>query len=205
MEGFSQVLWAHATLVELLPTLGYLALMTAVVMGGRRLAVPHGEDLRLRRPPGSAPRIPLPRRPSPGRKWARLPCPRTSPRSITAMAERARSASLALAVAPAAARNTALADLAGRIELSHDFLIDANGRDLAAAQGEQPDRGRGRPPDANAGQARASLRSPCARWRRCPTRSGRCWRRRSARTASGCARCACRSGSSASSSRPGRT
>ncbi|MGA2017041.1 MAG: glutamate-5-semialdehyde dehydrogenase [Opitutaceae bacterium] len=53
---------------------------------------------------------------------------------ITAMAERARSASLALAVAPAAARNTALADLAGRIELSHDFLIDANGRDLAAAQ-----------------------------------------------------------------------
>jgi len=32
MEGFTQVLWAHATLIELLPTLGYLALMTALVM-----------------------------------------------------------------------------------------------------------------------------------------------------------------------------
>jgi ABC-2 type transport system permease protein len=32
MEGFTQVLWAHATFVELLPTLGYLALMTALVM-----------------------------------------------------------------------------------------------------------------------------------------------------------------------------
>lgn len=33
MEGFSQVLWAHATLAELLPTLGNLAFMTALVMG----------------------------------------------------------------------------------------------------------------------------------------------------------------------------
>jgi ABC-2 type transport system permease protein len=33
MEGFSQVLWARASLVELLPTLGYLALITSVVMG----------------------------------------------------------------------------------------------------------------------------------------------------------------------------
>jgi len=33
MEGFSQVLWARATLTELLPTLGWLSLMTAVVMG----------------------------------------------------------------------------------------------------------------------------------------------------------------------------
>jgi hypothetical protein len=33
MEGFSQVLWSHDTLVELLPTLGTLALMTAVIMG----------------------------------------------------------------------------------------------------------------------------------------------------------------------------
>ena len=32
MEGFSQVLWAHATLAELLPTLGYLSLITALVM-----------------------------------------------------------------------------------------------------------------------------------------------------------------------------
>jgi len=33
MEGFSQVLWAHATLTELLPTLGCLALTTSLVMG----------------------------------------------------------------------------------------------------------------------------------------------------------------------------
>jgi ABC-2 type transport system permease protein len=33
MEGFSQVLWARATLVEILPTLGWLALITALVMG----------------------------------------------------------------------------------------------------------------------------------------------------------------------------
>ncbi|HEY4989119.1 MAG TPA: ABC transporter permease [Opitutaceae bacterium] len=33
MEGFSQVLWARATLAELLPTLGYLALITGLVMG----------------------------------------------------------------------------------------------------------------------------------------------------------------------------
>jgi ABC-2 type transport system permease protein len=33
MEGFSQVLWARASLVELLPTLGYLALITSLVMG----------------------------------------------------------------------------------------------------------------------------------------------------------------------------
>jgi ABC-2 type transport system permease protein len=32
MEGFSQVLWAHSSLVEMLPTFGYLALMTALVM-----------------------------------------------------------------------------------------------------------------------------------------------------------------------------
>jgi len=33
MEGFSQVLWAHDSLSDLLPTLGYLSLITAVVMG----------------------------------------------------------------------------------------------------------------------------------------------------------------------------
>ncbi len=33
MEGFSQVLWARATLAELLPTLGWLTLMTGAVMG----------------------------------------------------------------------------------------------------------------------------------------------------------------------------
>ncbi|HXQ80325.1 MAG TPA: glutamate-5-semialdehyde dehydrogenase [Opitutaceae bacterium] len=53
---------------------------------------------------------------------------------ITAIAVRARAASLALAVAPAKARNAALADLAGRIDLSHDALLGANRRDLAAAQ-----------------------------------------------------------------------
>jgi ABC-2 type transport system permease protein len=33
IEGFSQVLWAHATLIELLPIVGYLALITVLVMG----------------------------------------------------------------------------------------------------------------------------------------------------------------------------
>jgi ABC-2 type transport system permease protein len=33
MEGFNQVLWAHDTLREILPTLGYLTLITAVVLG----------------------------------------------------------------------------------------------------------------------------------------------------------------------------
>ncbi|HMD61792.1 MAG TPA: glutamate-5-semialdehyde dehydrogenase [Opitutaceae bacterium] len=54
--------------------------------------------------------------------------------TVTAIASRAREASLALALAPAAARNRALADLAGRIDLSHDFLVEANRRDLAAAR-----------------------------------------------------------------------
>ena len=33
MEGFSQVLWARETLAEILPTLGWLALITSAVMG----------------------------------------------------------------------------------------------------------------------------------------------------------------------------
>jgi len=32
MEGFSQVLWSHATFLELLPTLGWLALITGLVL-----------------------------------------------------------------------------------------------------------------------------------------------------------------------------
>jgi glutamate-5-semialdehyde dehydrogenase len=53
---------------------------------------------------------------------------------VTAIAVRARAASLELAVSPAQARNAALLDLAGRIDRSHDALISANGRDLAAAE-----------------------------------------------------------------------
>jgi glutamate-5-semialdehyde dehydrogenase len=53
---------------------------------------------------------------------------------VTAMAVRARAASLALAVAPAEARNAALSGLAGRIDSSHAALTEANRRDLAAAQ-----------------------------------------------------------------------
>ena len=33
MEGFSQVLWSHDTLAQLMPTLGYLLLITTLVMG----------------------------------------------------------------------------------------------------------------------------------------------------------------------------
>jgi glutamate-5-semialdehyde dehydrogenase len=53
---------------------------------------------------------------------------------VTAMAVRARAASLALAVSPAEARNAALTDLAGRIDRSHGALLAANALDLAGAQ-----------------------------------------------------------------------
>src|SRR5580700_10032181 len=53
---------------------------------------------------------------------------------VTAMAVRARAASLALAVSPARARNAALLDLAGRIDRSHAALLEANRLDLAGAQ-----------------------------------------------------------------------
>jgi glutamate-5-semialdehyde dehydrogenase len=52
---------------------------------------------------------------------------------VTAIAVRARAASLALAVSPAAARNAALLDLAERIDRSSDALVAANRRDLASA------------------------------------------------------------------------
>jgi glutamate-5-semialdehyde dehydrogenase len=53
---------------------------------------------------------------------------------VTAIADRARSASLQLALAPSQARNAALTDLARRIDQAHGVLGEANGRDLAAAQ-----------------------------------------------------------------------
>jgi glutamate-5-semialdehyde dehydrogenase len=53
---------------------------------------------------------------------------------VTAMAVRARAASLALAVSPSRARNAALTDLADRIDRSHGLLADANQRDLASAK-----------------------------------------------------------------------
>jgi len=55
--------------------------------------------------------------------------------TVTAMAKRARSASLALAVAPASARNAALLDLADRLERCQDDLLAANRRDVAGAAG----------------------------------------------------------------------
>jgi glutamate-5-semialdehyde dehydrogenase len=57
---------------------------------------------------------------------------------VTNLAVRARAASLTLAVTAADARNAALADLAERIDRSHDFLMNANEHDLAAAQGQTP-------------------------------------------------------------------
>jgi glutamate-5-semialdehyde dehydrogenase len=53
---------------------------------------------------------------------------------VTAMAVRARAASLALALSPSSARNAALMDLAARIDRSHSALEKANGLDLAAAK-----------------------------------------------------------------------
>jgi glutamate-5-semialdehyde dehydrogenase len=63
----------------------------------------------------------------------RLPMPDDLATLVTSMAVRARAASLALAVAPARARNAALTDLADRIDRSHRVLTEANGRDLASA------------------------------------------------------------------------
>lgn len=51
---------------------------------------------------------------------------------ITAIAERARSASLALGIAPAGARNAALLGLADLIDASHAPLLAANQRDVAS-------------------------------------------------------------------------
>jgi glutamate-5-semialdehyde dehydrogenase len=53
---------------------------------------------------------------------------------VTAIAVRARAASLALAVSGTKARNAALLELAGRIDGSHEALTAANQRDLAAAR-----------------------------------------------------------------------
>lgn len=55
-------------------------------------------------------------------------------KTVTDLAVRARAASLALAVSPAAARNAALLDLADRIDRSHAALLEANARDVAAAR-----------------------------------------------------------------------
>ena len=52
---------------------------------------------------------------------------------VTAIGKRARSASLALAVAPTAAKNAALLRLATAIDEAHGPLLAANARDLAAA------------------------------------------------------------------------
>ena len=54
---------------------------------------------------------------------------------ITAIATRARAASLELGLAPVERRNAALLDLAARIDASHEILYEANQKDLAAAAG----------------------------------------------------------------------
>ncbi|HUJ42230.1 MAG TPA: glutamate-5-semialdehyde dehydrogenase [Opitutaceae bacterium] len=53
---------------------------------------------------------------------------------VTALAQRARAASLALATAPTEAKNTALRRLAELLPASADTLLAANARDLAAAK-----------------------------------------------------------------------
>ena len=52
---------------------------------------------------------------------------------VRSIAERARAASLALAIAPAAAKNAALNRLADLIDGSHQALLDANRRDLESS------------------------------------------------------------------------
>ncbi|MBI4622492.1 MAG: glutamate-5-semialdehyde dehydrogenase [Verrucomicrobia bacterium] len=53
---------------------------------------------------------------------------------VTTLAQRARAASLALATAPAAAKDAALANLADLIDASHPALLAANARDLASPE-----------------------------------------------------------------------
>lgn len=53
---------------------------------------------------------------------------------ITALAQRARSASFALATAPTEVKNRALLDLADRLAAASESLLSANQRDLAAAR-----------------------------------------------------------------------
>ncbi len=129
------MLWARATLAELLPTLGYISLITAVVMG---ISVWRFNRGRISSDGGgpAAPRISLPRR----ALWAMVrgfPVAEDLSSLVTAIAVRARAASLSLAVAPAHARNAALETLADRIERSHIPLIEANRRDLASAAANQ--------------------------------------------------------------------
>ena len=53
---------------------------------------------------------------------------------VTALASRARAASLGLATAPTAAKNTALLKLAGLIDTAHPALLAANAQDLASPE-----------------------------------------------------------------------
>jgi glutamate-5-semialdehyde dehydrogenase len=55
-------------------------------------------------------------------------------RLVTSLAQRARAAALVLATAPTAAKNAALAKLAGLIDASHPALLAANTRDLASPE-----------------------------------------------------------------------
>lgn len=53
---------------------------------------------------------------------------------VTALAQRARAASLVLATAPTAKKDAALARLADLIDASHTILLEANARDLASPE-----------------------------------------------------------------------
>ncbi len=53
---------------------------------------------------------------------------------VTALAQRARAASLVLATAPSAKKDAALARLADLIDASHTVLLEANARDLASPE-----------------------------------------------------------------------
>ena len=53
---------------------------------------------------------------------------------VTSIAQRARAASLVLAIAPTAAKDTALAKLADLIDASHATLLAANAQDLASPE-----------------------------------------------------------------------
>ena len=126
--------------------------------------------------------------------------------SVAEICAAAKEASRTLARLDTATKDAALEAIAAALEARVDEILEANARDVEAGA-----RGRARRRRCSTGcssteervagdRARRARRS-----RRCPTRSARCSRATGCPTGSTCARCACRSASSRSSTRRGRT
>ncbi len=166
MEGFSQVLWARDTLRRDPAHPG----ISDPHHGARAWGSPSGASTGAgsSTDAAGAPNFLCRTGPALGES-GRLPMPEDLATLVTAIAVRARAASLALAVVPAEARNAALTDLAGRIDaLPRGAGARPTGATSPAAQANGLTRGADRPADPHPGAAARTWRSPCARWRRFP-------------------------------------